>query len=64
MKTPIKNVSSYFSDGTRESSIVTKMFLVEEVVVQHEPSDDEMSEELQGRLEVMLCALFLCERNF
>ena len=41
-----------FSDGTRESSIVTKMFLVEEIV-QHEHSEDEMSEEMYRKHEVV-----------
>ena len=40
------------SDGTRESSIVTKMFLVEEAVNEHQQNYDEMSEEMQGKHEV------------
>jgi hypothetical protein len=41
----------FSSDGTRESSIVTKMFLVEEAI-QDERNDDEISDEFQGRHEV------------
>ena len=41
-----------FSDGTRESSIVTKMFLVEEIV-QHEHIEDEMSEAMHRKHEVI-----------
>jgi hypothetical protein len=41
----------FSSDGTRESSIVTKMFLVEEAIPD-ERNDDEISDEFQGRHEV------------
>ena len=47
-----KCYAMHSSDGTRESSIVTKMFLVEEAM-QHERNDDEMSEEFQSKHEVM-----------
>ena len=48
-----------FSDGTRESSIVTKMFLVEEAVRERRRSEDEMSEEFQEKHEVMKSSLRL-----
>ena len=43
----------FFSDGTRESPIVTKMFLVEEAI-QDRHDKAEMSEELQGKQVVLV----------
>lgn len=61
----VKCMTVNFSDGTRESSIVTKMFLVEETA-DHRRSEDEMSDELRRKHEVISSELMhlFCISNF